>query len=85
MPKLKMSQFGVRKGLLIQEAAAKKMGVLVLPQIDLKKVECSGFFYVKGRENRRGYFCKRQVPSRIPLMISMSKVGAISLKAMKTI
>ena len=53
---------------------------LVVSQIHLKEVQSSGVFYVKGKE-RDGLFCKTSSPSRIPLMISMSK-GAISLKAL---
>ena len=49
MPKLKLSEFGVRKGLLIKKAPTHKMGALVSPQIHLKKVQILGFFYVKRR------------------------------------
>ena len=48
-PKLKMSEFGVKKDLLIKKAPAEKIGTLVVSQIHLKKVQSSGFFYVKGR------------------------------------
>lgn len=51
MPKLKASEFGVRKVLL--RKPTKKMGDLVVPQLHLKKVESSEFFYVKKRENGR--------------------------------
>ena len=44
-PKLKTSEFGVRKGFLI-----KKMGALVVPHFHLKKVQSSGFLYIKGRK-----------------------------------
>ena len=48
-----MSKIGVREDLLIKKVSINKMGVLVVPQIHLTKVQCSGFFYVKGRENGR--------------------------------
>lgn len=38
MPKLKLSEFGVRKDLLIEKAPTQIIGALVLPQIHLKKV-----------------------------------------------
>lgn len=55
MPKLKTSEFGIRKGFLIldQEGASQEDGRPNL-QIHLKKVQNSSFFYVKGRGNRRG-------------------------------
>lgn len=44
-PKLKISAFGVRKGLLIEKAPTEKMGGgrLVVPQIHLTEVQSSGF------------------------------------------
>ena len=36
-PKLKMSEFAVRKGLLIKKAATEKTRVLLVPQIHLRK------------------------------------------------
>ena len=38
----------------------------------VKKVQSSSLFYVKGRGNGGGCFCKTQAVSRKPLMISMS-------------
>lgn len=70
-PKLRMIEFGVRKSLLIKKTLAKKVGFIVVSQIYLEKVQSSGLFSVKGRENRRDYFCKTEAPSRIPLMISL--------------
>lgn len=49
--------FGVRKGLLIKKVPIQKLGALVLPQINLKKVKSSGVFYIKRRGNEKGY-CK---------------------------
>lgn len=71
MPKLKNT---LRRGLLTK-APTKEVGVLVVPQICFKKVQGLGFFYVKGREHGRGCFCKKSSPSRIPLMITVSKAG----------
>lgn len=62
-PKLRMIEFGVRKSLLIEKILAKKMRFIVVPQIYLKKVQSSGFFSVKGRENGRDCFCKTEAPS----------------------
>ena len=39
----------VRKALLIEKVSPEKMGYLVVPQIQLKKVQSSGLCYVKGR------------------------------------
>lgn len=51
--KLKTSVFGVRRGLLVEKAPTETMGDFLVPQIDLKKVWGSGFFYVKGKGNGR--------------------------------
>ena len=52
----------------------------MVPQIHLKKVQSLGFLSVKGMENGRGCLCKNSSPKQTPLMISMSKAGAINLK-----
>ena len=78
-----MSEFGLRKGLLMEKAPIKKLGDLILKSF-LRKYRVQASF--RAREGKMGgaVFVKTQAPSRIPLMISMSKAGAISLKAMGT-
>lgn len=78
MPKLKMSVWS-KKRFIDQEGTNQEDGTLVVPQIHFKEVQDSGFFYVKRRENRRGYFFffLIQAPGRIPLIISLSKAGAM--------
>lgn len=49
-----MSEFGDRKGLLIERVPTEKMVDFVVPQIHLKNVQSSNFFYVNGGENGRG-------------------------------
>lgn len=44
------------ESLIDKKAPTEKMGDLVVPQIDLKKVQSSGFFYVKGGEMRGAVF-----------------------------
>lgn len=48
------------------------MGALAVPQIDLKKVQSSGFFYDQRRENGRGCIWKTQEAGRVSLMTGMS-------------
>lgn len=45
-----MLHFGARTFLMIRKLTTKKMGFLVVPQIHLKEVQTSGFFYVKERK-----------------------------------
>ena len=45
-------------GLLIVKLPNLEDETLVVPQIHMKKAQSSGFFYIKGRESGRGYFCK---------------------------
>lgn len=70
-----MSEFGVRKILLITKTPTEKIGALVVPQIHLKKVKSSAFYYVKGK--MRDYVCKNSNPSRVSVMINVSKAGDI--------
>lgn len=44
--KTQASEFGVRRGLLIEKVPTEKMGVLILKSI-FGKYKSSGFFYVK--------------------------------------
>ena len=57
-PILKTSEFRVRKDLLIEKTPAPEDagvgGCLELPQIHLKRVQNSSFFYIKKRKNRGG-------------------------------
>lgn len=53
-PKIKTSGFGVKKGLLIKKAPTEKMKDLMVPQINLRKVQNLGLFYVKGKGQGRG-------------------------------
>ena len=43
-PKLKLSELGIKKCLLIEKAPTEKMEALVIPQLFLNKVQSSGFF-----------------------------------------
>lgn len=52
-PKLKITEFGVRKVFSIKESSTEKMGNLV-QKLYRKKVQISGFLYVKRRGNGRG-------------------------------
>ena len=80
---LKTSVFGIRKGLLIEKAPTEKMGALILLKWILRKYRVQASCRsVNGRANGRGYFCKTQALSGIPLMICLSEAGAISLKAL---
>nr|KAF6474774.1 hypothetical protein HJG63_010931 [Rousettus aegyptiacus] len=53
-PELKMSEFGVRKGLLIKKVPTEKMGDPLVPQIHLKKIQNSAFFYIKRDGKQEG-------------------------------
>lgn len=55
-PKIKISEFGLRKGLLIKKMSTEKMGVLAVPQIHLKRVEFRLLLCQKGKWE--GLFCK---------------------------
>lgn len=77
----KTSEFGVKKGVLVEKVPTEKMGALVVSPIHLKKVQSSGFLYVKVKEKGGTIFCKNSALSRISLMISMSKAETVSLKA----
>lgn len=57
--------FWSKKKFIGRRVPIEKRRTLMVPKIHLKKVQSSGFFYVKGRGNGRG--C-----SRLPLVISMS-------------
>lgn len=52
-PKLKKSEFGVKKGLLIKKAQTEKMGALVVSQICLMKVQFR-LLLGQGKEKERG-------------------------------
>lgn len=53
-PIFKTSEFGVKKGLLINRVPTEKMGAPLIPQIHLKEAQSSGFFYIKGRGSGKG-------------------------------
>lgn len=54
-----MSEFGERKGLLIEKASTKKMGALVVLEIHLIKIESSGFFMSRESEMGGAICCKK--------------------------
>lgn len=54
MPKLKKSEFGLKKGLLIKKVPTKKLGDIVVLQSYLEKVQSLDFLYVKGRGKWKG-------------------------------
>lgn len=60
-PELTTSEFGARKGLLMEKAPSEKMGDLLAPQIHLQ-----------GQGTWFSWFAKTSAESRIPLLISMS-------------
>lgn len=62
--KTQRSEFGVRKNSLIKKSPTQKMGTLMAPQTYLKKEQSLDFFYVKGRGNWRGCFCKNSSPQQ---------------------
>ena len=72
-----MLEFGVRKGLLIKKVLTWKMGTLILKSIFKE-------YWVQERENGRGCSIITQAPSGIPLLVSLCKVGTISLKVLGT-
>lgn len=78
--KAKMSEFRVRKILLITKAPTEKIGALVVLQIHLKKVKSLGFYYARQRENERDCFCENSNSSRVSVKIKMSKAGDIWVK-----
>lgn len=59
MPKLKTLEYAV--SFIDQEGTIQEMWALV-PQIHFKKVQSVGFFYAKGRKNRRDCFGKKLKP-----------------------
>lgn len=50
----------------------EKMEAPRVPQIHLREIQNSGFFYVRRRGNRRSYFCKTQAASRTLLRVNTS-------------
>lgn len=78
--KLRMSEFEVRKGLLIKRVLTKKIGTQVVPQIHLTKVQSAVFFYIERRGNGRACSYKTQTISRIPLVVSMNICKAMGTK-----
>lgn len=66
---LKTSEFEIWKHIYYQQGnnREEKMESLVRTQIHLKKLESSGFLFVKGS----GRDCFLETPATIPLMISM--------------
>ena len=74
-----MSEFGVRKVLLIKKVPTRKMGALIFKSILRKYRVLASFMSRKGTTGGAG-FVKTQAPSRIPLMIKLSKSRAMSPK-----
>lgn len=55
---MKMSEFGVKKGLLIEKEPTKKMGDLKVLQTHLPKIQGSGFFNVREGKIEGAVFVK---------------------------
>lgn len=78
-----MSEFEVSEGLLIKKAPSQTIRALILKYILRKYRVQASFMSIEGKMGR-AVFVKSQAQSIIPLMIIMSKAGAISLKAVGT-